>query len=182
MDFFPRSNALWAVVNERDETGDDLVPDFLASIKQDGFYGWPYSYFGQHQDPRHKGKRPELVAKAIVPDVSLGAHTASLGLTFYRATMFPEHYRNGAFIGQHGSWNRSKFSGYQVAFVPFSLNDGRPAGPLEPFLTGFIASDERGEVYGRPVGVAVLQDGSLVVADDADSKIWRVRYMAPGSK
>ncbi len=182
MDFFPRSNALWTVVNERDETGDDLVPDFLTAVQDNGFYGWPYSYFGQHQDPRHKGKRPELVAKAILPDVPLGAHTASLGMTFYRATAFPEHYRNGAFIGQHGSWNRSKFSGYQVAFVPFTLKDGRPAGPIEPFLTGFIASDERSEVYGRPVGVAVLQDGSLLVADDADSKIWRVRYMGGAKK
>jgi glucose/arabinose dehydrogenase len=173
MDWAPGTNTLWAVVNERDMLGDNLVPDFLTSVREGAFYGWPYSYFGQHEDPRQKGKRPDLVAKAIVPDVAVGAHTASLGLMFYRGNAFPERFRGGAFIGQRGSWNRSMFSGYRVAFVPFS--NGRPSGPPEDFLTGFIASESRKDVYGRPVGVAMLRDGSLVVADDAGSRIWRVR-------
>jgi glucose/arabinose dehydrogenase len=164
------TGVLWTVVNERDELGDDVPPDYLTSVREGGFYGWPYAYFGI-EDPRQKGKRPELVAKSIVPDVPLGAHTASLGLAFYRGTSFPAHYRNGAFVGQHGSWNRSKFSGYRVAFVPF--NEGH--GPIEDFVTGFIASEDKGEVYGRPVGVTVLHDGSLVIADDAGNRIWRVQ-------
>lgn len=173
MDWIQENGTLWAVVNERDQLGDDVPPDYLTSVVKDGFYGWPFSYFGKHEDPRHKGKRPDLVAKAIVPDVALGAHTASLGLVFYRGSAFPARYRGGAFIGQHGSWNRSTFSGYRVAFVPFV--DGRPSGPVEDFLTGFIASEDRGEVHGRPVGLAVL-DGSLLIADDAGGRIWRVRY------
>lgn len=164
---------LWTVVNERDMLGDDLVPDFLTSVRDGAFYGWPYSYFGQHEDPRQKGKRPDLVAKAVVPDLAVGAHTASLGLTFYRGSAFPDRYRGGAFIGQRGSWNRSMFSGYRVAFVPFA--NGRPSGPPEDFLTGFVASEDRREVYGRPVGVATLRDGSLIVADDAGGRVWRVR-------
>jgi glucose/arabinose dehydrogenase len=166
------SDTLWTVVNERDGTGDDLVPDFLTRVRENGFYGWPFAYFG-HEDPRHRGKRRDLVRKTIVPDLAIGAHTASLGLAFYRGTMFPERYRNGAFIGQHGSWNRSKFAGYRVVFVPFK--NGQPSGLMEDFVTGFIAAEERKEVYGRPVGVAVLQDGSLLIADDAGGKIWRVR-------
>jgi glucose/arabinose dehydrogenase len=177
MDWAPGTNTLWTVVNERDLLGDDLVPDFFTSVRDGGFYGWPYSYFGQHQDPRQKGKRPDLVARALMPDVPTGAHTASLGLTFYRGQAFPQRFRNGAFIGQHGSWNRSAFSGYRVVFVPF--DNGRPTGPIEDFVTGFIASEERKEVYGRPVGVAVLGDGSLLVADDAGGRIWRVRHAAP---
>jgi glucose/arabinose dehydrogenase len=173
MDFRPGTTTLWTVVNERDGLGDDVPDDFLTSVRDGGFYGWPFSYFGANVDPRHKGKRPDMVARAIVPEAALGAHTASLGLVFYQSKSFPERYRGGAFIGQHGSWNRSKFSGYRVAFVPFS--DGKPSGPAEDFLTGFIASDERSEVHGRPVGVTVTRDGSLLVADDAGGHIWRVR-------
>jgi glucose/arabinose dehydrogenase len=166
---------LWTAVNERDELGDDLVPDYLTSVKEGGFYGWPYSYFGQHKDPRfeEKDQRNDLVSRAIVPEVSLGAHTSSLGLAFYRHTSFPARYRNGAFIGQHGSWNRSALSGYKVVFVPFT--NGKPSAP-EDFLTGFIANAAESKVYGRPVGVAVQADGSLLVADDAGNTIWRVRY------
>jgi glucose/arabinose dehydrogenase len=174
MDWLPGTNTLWTVVNERDMLGDDLVPDFLTSVREGAFYGWPYAYFGQHEDPRQKGKRPELVAKAVVPDLAVGAHTATLGLAFYRGSAFPARFRGGAFIGQHGSWNRSAFSGYRVAFIPFA--NGRPAGPPEDFLTGFVASEIRGEVYGRPVGVAALRDGSIVVADDAGGRVWRVRH------
>jgi glucose/arabinose dehydrogenase len=172
MDWSPGSGALWTVVNERDELGDDVPPDFLTSVRDGGFYGWPYAYFGM-EDPRHKGKKADLVSKALTPDVAIGAHTASLGLAFYKATSFPMRYRSGAFVAQHGSWNRSKFSGYRVAFVPFNANGS--ANPIEDFLTGFIASEERKEVYGRPVGVAVLQGGALAVADDAGNRIWRVR-------
>jgi len=173
LDWAPGTDLLWAVVNERDMLGDNLVPDFLTSVRDGGFYGWPYSYFGQHEDPRQKGKRPDLVARAVVPDLDVGAHTATLGLMFYRGSAFPERFRGGAFIGQRGSWNRSTFSGYRVAFVPFA--NGRPSGPPEDFLTGFVASEGRSEVYGRPVGVAMLRDGSIVVADDAGGRIWRVR-------
>ena len=169
--------ALWTVVNERDLLGDDLVPDFLTSVRDAGFYGWPYAYFGQNEDPRHKGKRHDLVSKALVPDVAVGAHTASLGLLFYKSKSFPSRFRGGAFIGQHGSWNRSKFSGYRVAFVPFK--NGQPSGEIEDFVTGFIASEERKEVYGRPVGLAVLADGALLIAEDAGGRIWRVRYTGP---
>ncbi len=170
MDWAPGTNVLWTAVNERDKLGDELVPDYLTSVKEGGFYGWPYSYFGQHPDPRMKGEGKELVAKAIVPDVSLGAHTASLGLAFYKMKEFPEKYHQGAFIGQHGSWNRSKISGYKVVFVPFK--NGKPSGKPEDFLTGFIESKDK--VYGRPVGIAVLDDGSLLVNDDAGNMIWRV--------
>ena len=175
MDWEPKSGALWTAVNERDNLGDDLVPDYMTSVKDGAFYGWPYCYFGPNEDPRRKGERPDLVAKAIAPDLALGAHTASLGLTFYRGSAFPEKYRGGAFVGQRGSWNRTKFSGYRVAFVPFK--DGMPSGEPEDFLAGFIANEN--EVYGRPVGVAVAADGALLVADDAGSRIWRV---APESK
>ncbi|UYQ94591.1 sorbosone dehydrogenase family protein [Chitinophaga horti] len=174
MDWAPGTNTLWTAVNERDELGDELVPDYMTSVKEGGFYGWPYSYFGQHEDPRMKGQGKELVAKAIVPDVPLGSHTASLGLAFYTGEAFPEKYRNGAFVGQHGSWNRSVLSGYKVVFVPFA--DGKAANGYEDFLTGFIADEPKGEVYGRPVGVAVAKDGSLLVADDASNTIWRVTY------
>lgn len=171
IDLQPGTNTLWAAVNERDKLGDNLVPDYLTSVKPGGFYGWPYSYFGQNLDPRVKEQRPDLVKRAIIPDVALGPHTASLGLAFYNNTQFPPHYRNGAFIGQHGSWNRSVLSGYKVVFVPFV--NGKPGKP-EDFLTGFVAHINKGEVYGRPVGVAVTKDGSLLVADDASNRIWRV--------
>jgi len=174
MDWAPGTSTLWTTVNERDELGDNLVPDYLTSVKEGGFYGWPYSYFGEHVDPRmSKDPHPEMVSKAIVPDVPLGPHTASLGLTFYTRNAFPDKYRNGAFIGQHGSWNRSRLSGYKVVFVPFE--NGKPSGPPEDFLTGFVADYTNSEVYGRPVCVAVLADGSLLVSDDVNNKIWRVK-------
>jgi len=172
MDWAPGTNTLWAAVNERDELGDELVPDYITSVKEGAFYGWPFSYYGQNIDPRRLGERPDLVKKAIVPDVPMGAHTASLGLAFYDGNTFPDKYKNGAFVGQHGSWNRSDFSGYKVAFVPFG--NGQPTGKPEDFLTGFIADAEQSEVYGRPVGVAVLPDGSLLVADDEGNTIWRI--------
>ncbi len=172
MDWEPRTNTLWTVVNERDMLGDELVPDYLTSVRDGAFYGWPYSYFGQNEDPRKKGQRPDLVAKAIKPDYALGSHVAPLGLAFYHGKSFPQHYHDGAFIGMHGSWNRSNLVGYKVAFVPFQ--NGKPSGALEDFLTGFIANPKTSEVYGRPVGVSVWTDGSLLVADDAAGKIWRV--------
>ncbi|MGF7217527.1 glucose/arabinose dehydrogenase [Spirosoma lacussanchae] len=172
MDWQPGNGSpvLFTAVNERDELGDDLVPDYLTSVKAGAFYGWPYSYFGANEDPRRKGERPDLVEKTVVPDVPLGSHTASLGLAFYDQKAFPERYHNGAFIGQHGSWNRSEFSGYKVVFVPFE--NGKPGKP-EDFLTGFVAGKDK-DVYGRPVGVSVLPDGSMLVADDAAGRIWRV--------
>lgn len=174
IDLEPTSKQLWTAVNERDELGDNLVPDYLTSVKDGGFYGWPYSYFGQNLDPRVKEERPDLVKRAIVPDVSMGPHTASLGLAFYTGNKFPVKYRGGAFVGQHGSWNRAVLSGYRVMFVPFI--NGKPGKP-EDFLTGFVANLTKGEVYGRPVGVAVAKDGSLLVADDASNCIWRVSAM-----
>ncbi|UPQ77013.1 PQQ-dependent sugar dehydrogenase [Chryseobacterium nepalense] len=174
MSWNPVTGELWTVVNERDELGDELVPDYLTSVKQNAFYGWPYAYFGKNEDPRRKGEKPDLVAKTIVPDVPLGSHTASLGLTFYTGNQFPEKYKNGAFIGQHGSWNRSSLVGYQVAFVPFA--NGKASAPYQPFLTGFIANEAKGDVYGRPVGVLQIADGSLLVADDVSGIVWRVSY------
>ncbi|UWY28707.1 sorbosone dehydrogenase family protein [Flavobacterium sp. TR2] len=172
MDWNPVNKELWTAVNERDELGDDLVPDYITSVKRDGFYGWPYSYFGSIPDPRMKGERKDLVEKAIVPDVPVGAHTASLGLAFYNKDAFPAKYKNGAFVGQHGSWNRSKISGYKVLFVPFK--DGKPSGKPEDFLTGFISNENKAEVYGRPVAVTVMNDGSLLVNDDSSNTIWKV--------
>lgn len=173
MDWNPANNELWTAVNERDDLGDELVPDYITSVKKGGFYGWPYSYFGQIPDPRMKGQGKDLVAKAIVPDVSVHAHTASLGFTFYKKDAFPANYKNGAFVGQHGSWNRSKLSGYKVLFVPFK--DGKPSGKPQDFLTGFIANEEKAEVYGRPVAVTVMNDGSLLVNDDSGNIIWQVK-------
>jgi glucose/arabinose dehydrogenase len=170
--YYPGTSTLWAAVNERDELGDELVPDYITSVKEGGFYGWPYAYFGQNEDPRRKGERPDLVQKTIVPDVPMGPHVAALGLTFYDKKAFPAKYQNGAFVGEHGSWNRSAYSGYQVAFVPFQ--GGKPAGKPEPFLTGFLVGDGSDKAYGRPVGVVTLPDGALLVADDAGNKLWRV--------
>jgi glucose/arabinose dehydrogenase len=173
MDWEPTTKVLWTAVNERDELGDDLVPDYMTSVKDGGWYGWPYSYFGQHADPRLKDSAgsADKVASALVPDYALGPHTASLGLAFYKGN-FPARYNGGAFIGQHGSWNRSSFTGYKVVFVPFA--NGKPSGPMEDFLTGFISDESKKEVFGRPVGVAVLKDGSLLVADDGGNTIWRI--------
>ena len=165
-----QSDTLWTVVNERDELGSDLVPDYLTSVKDGGFYGWPFSYYGQHVDTRVKDQRPDLVAKAIQPDYALGNHTASLGLTFSSGTLLPEQFRNGAFIGQHGSWNRKPHSGYKVIFVPFA--DGKPSGPPVDILTGFLDKDDHAR--GRPVQVAIDKAGALLVADDVGNTIWRV--------
>jgi glucose/arabinose dehydrogenase len=165
----PESGLLWTSVNERDEIGDDLVPDYMTSVKPGGFYGWPYSYYGQHVDERVRPQNPDLVARAIAPDYALGAHTASLGLTFYDGTLMPR-YRNGAFVGQHGSWNRSRANGYKVIFVPFA--GGQPAGPPQDVLTGFL--NRNGEAQGRPVGVQTDRLGGLLVADDVGNVVWRV--------
>jgi glucose/arabinose dehydrogenase len=174
----PGTNVLWTAVNERDELGDELVPDYMTSVKPGGFYGWPYSYYGKNIDPRIKEKeqRLDLVDKAIVPDVALGNHTASLGLSFYDKKAFPAKYLNGAVIGQHGSWNSSHPTGYKVVFVPFK--NGKPQ-PYEDFLTGFMINPEKNEVHGRPVGVTVLSNGALLVADDAGDSLWLVSYENP---
>jgi len=170
MDWQPTTGELWTVVNERDEIGDDLVPDYLTSVRDGAFYGWPYSYFGQNVDKRVKPPAPEKVASAIAPDYALGAHTASLGLAFYDAAALPSRYMGGAFVGQHGSWNRSSAAGYKVIFVPFA--NGRPSGPPQDVLTGFL--DEKGRAQGRPVGVVVDNAGALLVADDVGNRVWRV--------
>jgi glucose/arabinose dehydrogenase len=166
----PQSGVLWTVVNERDELGSDLVPDYLTSVRDGGFYGWPYSYYGAHVDTRVQPQDAALVAKAIAPDYALGAHVASLGLAFYDGKLLPARYVDGAFIGLHGSWNRKPPSGYKVAFVPFA--NGRPAGPIEDVLTGFL--DEQGQARGRPVGVVVDKHGAVLVADDVGNVVWRV--------
>lgn len=166
----PQSGALWTSVNERDELGSDLVPDYMTAVRDGAFYGWPYSYYGAHLDQRVKVPRPDLVAAAVVPDYALGTHTASLGLTFNDGTLLPQHYAGGAFIGQHGSWNRKPRSGYKVIFVPF--NAGHPAGAPEDVLTGFL--NAAGEAQGRPVGVAIDRGGALLVADDVGNAVWRV--------
>jgi glucose/arabinose dehydrogenase len=170
MDWNPETGALWTAVNERDELGNNLVPDYMTSVKDGGFYGWPYSYFGQHVDERVNPQNPDLVAKAIVPDYALGAHTASLGFAFYTGDLLGGRYRNGAFIGQHGSWNREPPSGYKLVFIPF-LN-GQPNGNPEDILTGFL--NKKGEAYGRPVGVGVDKKGAVLLADDVGNVIWRV--------
>ncbi|MFN2397230.1 MAG: sorbosone dehydrogenase family protein [Gemmatimonadaceae bacterium] len=166
----PESGALWTAVNERDELGSDLVPDYMTSVRDGGFYGWPYSYFGQHVDDRVKPQRPDLVAKAIVPDYALGPHTASLGLSYARITTLGDQFKSGMFVGQHGSWNRKPRSGYKVIFVPFA--NGKPSGAPIDVLTGFVRSN--GDAMGRPVGVAIDKRGALLVADDVGNTVWRV--------
>ncbi|MBD9610102.1 sorbosone dehydrogenase family protein [Pseudomonas sp. PDM02] len=166
----PRSGALWTAVNERDEIGSDLVPDYITSVKDGGFYGWPYSYYGQHVDIRVEPQNPDLVAKAIAPDYAVGPHTASLGLTFAEGNRLPAQFKEGVFIGQHGSWNRKPHSGYKVIFVPFSA--GKPNGSPVDVLTGFLNDEEK--AMGRPVGVVIDQQGDLLVADDVGNKVWRV--------
>ncbi|QXI24381.1 MULTISPECIES: PQQ-dependent sugar dehydrogenase [Pseudomonas] len=166
----PTSGALWTAVNERDEIGSDLVPDYITSVKDGGFYGWPFSYYGQHVDVRVKPQNPDLVAKAIAPDYAVGPHTASLGLTFAEGNRLPAQFKEGAFIGQHGSWNRKPHSGYKVIFVPFT--GGKPTGQPVDVLTGFLDKDEN--ALGRPVGVVIDQQGGLLVADDVGNKVWRV--------
>jgi glucose/arabinose dehydrogenase len=167
----PQSGALWTAVNERDGLGNDLVPDYVTSVREGAFYGWPYAYFGRNEDPRHQGRRPDLVANAVAPDYALGAHTATMAIVFYQGTAFPAKYRGGAFVTQRGSWNRGELAGYRVLFLPF--RDGKPSGTVEDFLTGFLVPG-KDEVFGRPVGLAVVPDGSLLVADDAGDRIWRV--------
>ena len=170
MGWQPQSSALWTVVNERDEIGSDLVPDYMTSVKDGAFYGWPYSYYGQNVDVRVKPQDSQKVASAIKPDYALGPHTASLGMTFYSGNLFPARYKGGAFVGQHGSWNRNPPSGYDVIFIPFA--DGMPTGAPENILTGFL--DKDGKAMGRPVGVAIDGKGALLVADDVGNVIWRV--------
>jgi len=171
--FYPGSNTLWAVINERDELGPNLVPDYMTSVREGQFYGWPYSYYGQHVDPRVRPQRPDLVARAIRPDYALSSHVAALGLAFYTGGSFPAGFAGGAFIGEHGSWNRKDPHGYKVVFVPF--RGGRPAGDPQDFVTGFLKD---GNQRGRPVGVAVDRTGALLVADDVGGTIWRVSYAA----
>lgn len=170
LDFKPGTSELWTVVNERDLLGDNLVPDYLTSVKDGGFYGWPYSYFGQNVDTRVRPQKPDLVAKAIVPDYAVGAHTASLGLVFSKPAALGASYASGAFIGQHGSWNRSDPAGYRVLFVPFA--EGKPSGAPSVVLAGFL--NDKGEAMGRPVGVIVAKGGGILVADDVGNRIWRV--------
>jgi glucose/arabinose dehydrogenase len=167
----PQTGRLWAVANERDEIGADLVPDYLTSVHEGGFYGWPYSYWGQHVDPRAQPQRPDMVAKAIRPDYSIGSHVAPLGLFFYTGNNLPAQYRGGAFIGEHGSWNRSPLSGYAVTYVAFQ--NGKPVGTPIPVVTGFVSDDEK-ESYGAPVGLTQDRDGALVIADDVGNTVWRV--------
>ena len=171
----PVTGRLWTTVNERDEIGHDLPPDYMTSVRDGGFYGWPYSYWGGHVDERVQPQRPDLVARAIAPDYALGAHTASLGLAFYTADLFPQAYRGGAFVGQHGSWNRRPLNGYRVLFVPFA--QGRPQQPAQVFLSGFL--NARDEIQGRPVGVTVDKSGGLLVADDVGGVVWRVAPNSP---
>lgn len=169
IDWNPVTKELWVAVNERDEIGDDLVPDYMTSVKRDGFYGWPYSYYGQNVDDRVEPPRPELVAKAIKPDYALGSHTASLGLTFVKDGRMGQSFQGGAFIGQHGSWNRATPVGYRVIFVPFA--EGKPSGMPKPVMTGFLS--DKGEAKGRPVGVLVDRKNGLLVADDVGNAVWR---------
>jgi glucose/arabinose dehydrogenase len=169
LSFEPSTHALWTVVNERDELGPNLVPDYMTSVKEGGFYGWPYSYYGQHVDPRVMPQRPDLVAKAIVPDYALSSHVAPLGLAFDGGNAMPEPYHRGAFVGEHGSWNRKTFNGYKVVFVPF--DGGRPNGDAKDVVTGFLKEDQ---ARGRPVGLAIDKTGALLIADDVGNTVWRV--------
>ena len=172
LDFAPGTDILWTAVNERDDLGDELVPDYATSVKKGGFYGWPYAYFGPNADPRRRDERNDLVAKTLVPDVPLGSHTASLGLVFNAKNYFTPAYQGGMFIGQHGSWNRSELSGYKVVYVPFK--NGKPSGKPQDFLTGFIKDARKSQVYGRPVGMVFTNDGAMLVTDDAGNSIWRI--------
>jgi len=171
----PKTGELWAAVNERDGLGDDLVPDYATAVKEGGFYGWPYSYIGQNEDPRRKGGNAALVAKAIVPDVLFTSHVAALGIQFYTGKMFPKEYHGDAFVAFHGSWNRQKMSGYKVVRIRFK--DGKVVGnSYEEFVSGWLPSENSNEVWGRPVGLLVAADGSLLITDDGAKKIWRVSY------
>jgi glucose/arabinose dehydrogenase len=180
LDFHPTTNQLYATVNERDGLGDDLVPDYLTRLQQGEFYGWPYAYLiPKNLDPRQtqngKSKRPDLVAKTKTPDVLFQAHSAALGLQFYDGKTFPERYRNGAFVAFRGSWNRDRGTGYKIVFVPFGSN-GRPQGYYEDFLTGFLINPSVPTAWGRPVGLLVLPDGSLLLTEEANNRIYRIQY------
>jgi glucose/arabinose dehydrogenase len=177
--WYPGTDTLWAAVQERDALGDDLVPDYFVAVRQGGFYGWPYAYVGPHEDPRRKGEQPDLVKKTLTPDVLLGAHVAVLDCLFYTGRQFPKQYQGSAFLAFHGSWNRAQRVGYSVGWVPF--RDGKPAGGPQDFLTGFILSPDKREVWGRPVGLLQMPDGSLLVSDDGGNKIWRITYKGSGS-
>ena len=170
LQFEPGSGKLWTVVNERDELGPNLVPDYLTSVQDGGFYGWPYSYYGQHVDPRVQPQRPDLVAKALVPDYALSSHVAPLGLVFTAASKLPAPYMAGALVGEHGSWDRTPLNGYKVVYVPFA--DGKPSGPPQDFVTGFL--DSKNQARGRPVGLALDKSGALLIADDLGNVVWRV--------
>ena len=174
--WYPGTETLWAAVQERDALGDNLVPDFFTHIQQGGFYGWPYAYSGPHEEPRHKGERPDLVAKTIVPDVLLQSHVAVLDFLFYTGKQFPAEYQGGAFLALHGSWNRAQRVGYEVAFIPFK--NAKPSGKVEEFLTGWRISPDSPDVWGRPVAILQLSDGSILISDDGGRKIWRVSYSA----
>jgi glucose/arabinose dehydrogenase len=189
--WYPGTETLWATTHERDGLGDDLPPDFLTQVEPGGFYGWPYAYIGPHEDPRHKSVAPEMVKKTLYPDVLFDAHAGAMDLIFYTGTLFPERYRGGAFVALHGSWNRSKLSGYKVVFVPFK--SGKPTAGPENFLTGWIIADAGSDawgwfsgsgkprVWGRPVGLLQMPDGSMLVSDDGGGKIWRVTYRGSGA-
>jgi glucose/arabinose dehydrogenase len=168
----PETGDLWASVNERDGLGDDLVPDYVTRVLKGGFYGWPWYYLGNHQDPRHKGSRPDLAAKVLEPDVLIQAHSAPLNLIFYEGEQFPADFKGDAFVALHGSWNRSKRTGYKVVRIP--LENGKPRGVYDDFLTGFVTPE--GDVWGRPVGLTVAKDGSLLVSEDGNNAIWRIAY------
>src|SRR6266480_2504784 len=172
--FRPGSNELWMSTNERDEIGEDLPPDYISSVRPGGFYGWPWFYIGNHPDPHHKGKHPELADKVIVPDVLVEAHSATLNLCFYTGNQFPSEYKGDIFAAFHGSWNRMKRTGYKVVRVPFDHSTGKPRGEYEDFVTGFVTPD--GKVWGRPVGTTVAKDGSLLISEDGNGTIWRVSY------
>lgn len=170
----PATKQLWAAVEERDLIGDELVPEYVTAIKEGAFYGWPYAYLGQHEDPRRKGERPDLVAKATVPDVLIQAHSAVLGMVFYEGKSFPADYRGDAFVALHGSWNRTLRTGYKIIRIKFK--NGKPVGGYDDFVTGWMLGEDKAEVWGRPVSLLVLKDGSLLITDDGGQKIWRVSY------
>ena len=172
--FNPTTQQLWAAVEERDLIGEDLVPEYVTSIKEGGFYGWPYAYIGQHEDPRRHDERPDLVAKAIVPDVLIQAHSAVLGMIFYEGNMFPADCQGDAFVALHGSWNRTLRTGYKIIRIRF--NNGKPVGGYDDFVTGWMLGEDKPEVWGRPVGLLALKDGSMLITDDGGNKIWRVTY------
>ncbi len=174
LQWYPGTDALWVTSHERDGLGDDLVPDYFTAVQAGGFYGWPYAYIGPHEDPRHAGKAPEQVARTVYPDVLLDSHVGVMDFAFYTGAQFPEHYHGGAFIALHGSWNRAKRTGYKVVFVPFE--DGRPTRGAEEFLSGWMIDEDQKGVWGRPVAILQLPDGSLLVSDDGGGKLWRVSY------